>query len=234
VTGAGAGLGRAIAEAFLDRGASLVAHYRTSLEGVRSLGEHPAREGAVLSVGADLSSPPEIRRVLDAAIHRFGRIDVVVNNASTLVRTPAEDLDAAAWDAVHALNLRAPALLAAWTGTRMRSWGGGVIVNVGDLAGIEPWPAYLAHASAKAGLHHFTRCLALALAPEVRVNAVAPGLVDPPPGWTSQRVERFRHRIPRGRLPRTEEVVEAVLLLVENEALTGQILVVDGGQSLSF
>lgn len=233
VTGAGTGLGRAIAESLIHRGAAVIAHYHTSEEGARALADR-AGGGAVALVRADLASPSGVEALLAAAMNRFGRVDIVVNSASILVRTPVETLDAQTWDAILAVNLRAPALLASWAGPRMAAAGGGVIVNIGDLAGIEPWPAYLAHATSKAGLHHFTRCLALALAPSVRVNAVAPGLVDPPAGWSDQRIERFRQRIPLNRLPRVEEVVAAVMTLIENDAITGQVLVVDGGQSLSF
>ena len=234
VTGAGSGLGRAIAEALARRGARIAVHYHDSIEGARSVVEDAGGSPRALAIRADLRSPPDIMALLDQTVERFGRVDLLVNNAAVLVRTPVEELDAPAWDAIHALNLRAPALLASWAGERMRRSGGGVIVNIGDLAGIEPWPAYLAHATAKAGLHHLTRCLALALAPAVRVNAVAPGLVDPPPGWSEERIQRFRRRVPGGRLPSPAEVVHTVLALIENDAVTGQVLVVDGGQTLSF
>lgn len=232
VTGAGTGLGRVVAEVFLARGASVVAHYHTSQEGVVQLAcKAPDK---VRPVRADLARVEEIRSLVEAAHSWAGRVDILVNSAATLVRTPVDSLDPQEWDAVMAVNLRAPALLASWVGTAMRERGSGVIVNVGDVAGMEPWPAYLAHATSKAALHHFTRCLALALAPSVRVNAVAPGLVSPPPGWTQERVERFRRRISLGRLPSAQEVAGAVVWLVENDAVTGQVVVVDGGQSLSF
>lgn len=234
VTGAGRGLGRAIAEGLAAHGAGVAAHYHESAEGARGVVVAAGGEGRAVAIGADLRSPQAIRHLLDAVEQHFGRVDIVVNSAAVLIRTPVHSLDPATWDEIHAMNLRAPALLASWAGERMKSRGGGVIINIGDLAGIEPWPAYLAHAAAKAGLHHVTRCLALALAPEVRVNAVAPGLVDPPPGWSEERIERFRRRIPQGRLPGTEDVVAMVLSLIENDAVTGQVLVVDGGQTLSF
>lgn len=234
VTGAGSRLGHALAEALVARGARVAAHYHGSADGARSVVDKAGGDARAIAIRADLRVPGEIRVLLDSAVRHFGRVDIVVNNAAVLIRTPADDLRSETWDDVLALNLRAPALLSAWAGSQMRATGGGAIVNIGDLAGLEPWPAYLAHAAAKAGLHHLTRCLALALAPEVRVNAVAPGLVAPPPGWSPERIERFRRRIPRGRLPTVDEVVNGVFSLLENDALTGQILVIDGGQSLSL
>ncbi len=231
VTGAGTGLGQAIAQALLARGAALAAHVCKSEEGARRLADS-ASPGQVAIFRADLRDPSALDSLVEDAWRRFGAIDILVNNASVLVRTPVEALTAATWDEVLALNLRAPALLACSVGMRMRDRGRGVVVNIGDLAGIHPWPAYLAHASAKAGLHHLTRCLARALAPRVRVNAVAPGLVEPPPSWSPERIERFRRRIPLG-MPTPEQVGTAVLSLIENDAITGQIFVVDGGQSLS-
>jgi 3-oxoacyl-[acyl-carrier protein] reductase len=235
VTGGGSGLGRAIAEAILSRGARVAIHYFSSEHHAHDLENGALARGCKATTHqADLSSPGAIRALVRAVEQTSGPIDILINNAAILRRTPFGHLTARLWDETMNLNLRAVALLSAHVAPGMLQRRRGKIINIGDLAGIEPWPAYIAHAAAKAGVHHVTRCLALALAPSIQVNAVVPGLVDPPPGWSEQRIERYRKRILGGAMTTSEEIAAAVLSLVSNDAVTGQILVVDRGQHLSF
>ncbi len=235
VTGGGSGLGLEIVKTLLDGGVNVAIQYFTSEQNAQRVVKkaHP-RGLKAACFKADLRSSVEIKDLLSGVEESLGPVQILINNASVLQRTPFDQLDERNWDDVFALNLKAVAFLSSWSARIMVAQGKGKIINIGDLAGIEPWPAYLAHASSKAAVHHLTRCMALALAPTVQVNAIAPGLIDPPPGWSEQKIERFRKRI-RGGYPATaEDIAKTVLHLIENDALTGQIIAVDKGQSLSF
>ena len=234
VTGGGSGLGRRIAEAILSRGARVAIQYWSSEQDAQELAtEALARGREATTHRADLKSPAAIRALVRAVEATSGPIDILVNNAAILRRTPLGRLTAQLWDETLNLNLRAVALLSAHVAPGMMQRRHGKIINIGDLAGIEPWPAYIAHAAAKAGVHHLTKCLALTLAPLIQVNAVVPGLVDPPLDWSEERIKRYRKRIPGGTLATPEEIADAVLFLLSNDAVTGQLLVVDRGQHLS-
>lgn len=234
VTGGGSGLGRMIAETILSQGARVAIHYFSSESQALELATEAQAHGFQADAyQADLRSPEEIRALVQAVEQTSEAVDILINNAAILRRTPFDRLTAPLWDETVNLNLRAVALLSTLVVPGMMKRGEGKIINIGDLAGIEPWPAYIAHATAKAGVHHLTKCMALALAPTVQVNAVVPGFVDPPSGWSEQRVERYRKRIPGGVPATPEEIAAAVLSFISNDAVTGQIVAVDRGQHLS-
>lgn len=131
-----------------------------------------------------------------------------------------------------AVNLKAPFFLAQELGRRMKGRGDGVIVNIADLAGMQAWSGYAAHAISKAGLVHLTRVAARALAPEVRVVGIAPGTVLPPEGFPPGEVDRLADRTALRRIGSPEDVVDAVLYLVRASFVTGEVLVIDGGRRL--
>jgi pteridine reductase len=148
-----------------------------------------------------------------------------------MVRSPVGETTPDDWDAMFALNVRAPFFLAQRAAPALRS-ARGVIVNIADLAAYETWPAYVPHGMTKAAVVQMTRGLAHALAPDVRVNAVAPGVVLLPAGWSDADAERLRSTTPLQRLGTPEDVASAVVYLIEATFVTGEVLVVDGGRHI--
>jgi len=185
-----------------------------------------------VAVRADLARREEAGRVIAAAVEAFGRVDILVNSASVFRRTPWPDLSEAEWDEHLEVNLTAPFLLAAAAGRLMQRQGHGKIVNLADIGGVKIWADYLPYSVSKAGLIALTRGLAKALAPAVQVNAIAPGVVLLPEAATAEERTRAVRRIPLGRLGTPGEVAHTLLYLVENDFVTGQVIALDGGQSL--
>ena len=232
VTGSSSGIGRAVAERFASGGARVVVNSSRSVEE----GEMLARSlPEAVYVRADVSREEDARRLVAIALERFGRVDVVVNNAGTTRRVPFADLegvDEALWQRILGVNLMGPWYLSRAAVPALREVKG-VIVNVGSVAGIIAAGSSLPYAVSKAALHHLTRTLAQALAPDVRVNAVAPGLVDTP--WTTgwQANEAVLARTPLGRAATPEDIANAVVSLARTPFATGQVVVVDGGLTLT-
>ncbi len=230
VTGGGIRVGRAVALGLAEDGYDLVVHYRSSKAGAAGVARAAARMGRrVHTVRADLSLEADAVRLARAAEEGFGRLDLLVNSASTFVAGDLLEVTADEWDAVLAVNLRAPFLLVRETADLLRGAGGSV-VNIVDLSALQPWTSHPAHSVSKAGLLHLTRVMARRLAPEVRVNAVAPGVVLPPEHFGEEEVERARERVPLGRIGVPGDVVEAVRFLAGADYVTGEVIVVDGGE----
>jgi pteridine reductase len=230
VTGAGHRVGRAIAVGLGARGMRVVVHYRSAeAEAHETARLIEAAGGEAVLVSGDLAEPGAPERVVVAAAEHFGGLDVLVNSAGVMERTPVGSVTEAAWDAMFAVNLRAP-FFASQAAARVMGQRGGAIVNLADLAALETWPAYVPHGISKAGVVQMTRALARAMAPHVRVNAVAPGVVLLPTGWDEAAGERLRATTPLQRLGTPEDVVRAVLYLLESDFVTGEVLVVDGGR----
>ena len=232
VTGAGRRLGRALAVALGERAMRVAVHYNASAQGAGETARLVAEAGGEARVfGADLGTPDAPDRLVREVVDAFGALDVLVNSAAVMLRTPVGEVTAAQWDAMFALNLRAPFFLAQAAAPHMRSGrAGGAIVNVADLAAFETWPGYVPHGISKAGVVQMTRALARALAPAVRVNAVAPGAVLLPDDWDEGVAARLAATTPLGRLGSPADVVGAVLYLLEADYVTGECIVVDGGR----
>jgi pteridine reductase len=230
VTGAGRRVGRAIALALGARGARVAVHYHSSRAGADEAVQELGRSGAeAWAVRADLSQPTAADELVQATTQRFGALDILVNSAAIMVRTPLEEVSPAEWDAMFALNLRAPFFCTRAAARVMRTRGG-VIVNIADLAGLESWPAYIPHGISKAGVIHMTRALARTLAPTIRVNAVAPGAVLLPDGWSEADAERLASTTPLRRIGAPDDVAGAVVYLIQADYVTGEVLIVDGGR----
>jgi pteridine reductase len=233
VTGGAVRVGRAIVLGLADAGMRVVVHYHSSAgpaeEVVRII---QGMGGEATSVRADLSRVEEVERLADEAERAFGRIDVLINSASVFPPERMDEVDPALWDHTLAVNLRAPFFLTQRLGRGMRQRGEGSVVNLADLAGLQPWAAYAAHSISKAGLVHLTRVAARSLAPEVRVNAIAPGTVLPPEEMSDEEVQRLAGRVPLGHIGAPDDVVGAVLYLLRAPFVTGEVLVLDGGRSL--
>lgn len=241
VTGAGRRLGKQIALTLARRGSAVGVHYGSS----RDAAEATAGELRALGVDAEalpanLTRPEEIDRLFAAVGRRFGRLDLLVNSAASFERGPLEEITAAEWDEVLALNLRAPFLCLQRAAALMRREPGrrggapGAVVNVADLSGLLAWSRQSHHGVSKAGLVHLTRLAARDLAPDVRVNAVVPGAILPPPGMpvSDPAWRKTVDRLPLRRAGEPAEVGEAVAFLAANDFVTGATLVVDGGESL--
>ena len=233
VTGAGARLGRAIAVDLAARGCDLVLHARKSKKEAEELARGLAAAGQRAQVlTADLAQVKQTERLAREALKAFGKVDILINSAGVFWPTPLQCLDAGEFEAFTAVNLRAPYLLSAELGRRMKQGGGGVIVNLACVSAQRPWKDYVPYSISKAGVVALTLGLAKLLAPEVRVNAVAPGTVLPPEGTPAKRLKELQKRLPLKRLGRPEDIVRAVAFLIEADFITGQIVHVDGGRSI--
>ncbi|HYC50495.1 MAG TPA: SDR family oxidoreductase [Gemmatimonadaceae bacterium] len=233
VTGGGIRVGRALAIALGEQGATVAIHYSSSERGAHETRETiRAAGGTADCFRADLTvadaSPALVREV----VARFGVLDILVNSAAIMVRTPFGDVDATSWDQMFALNLRAPFLLAQAAAPHLRQVQGGCIINISDLAAFETWPGYVPHGLTKAGVVYLTRALARILAPEVRVNAIAPGTVLLPEDFDANAAEHLQQTTPLQRQGNPQDVVQAMLYLLSAEYVTGETIVVDGGRHI--
>lgn len=230
VTGAAHRVGRTIALALGARGARVAVHYHASpAPAEQTVRDIHAAGGEARAFPADLSAADEPARLVDDVAASFGALDVLVNSAAMMRRTPIGAVIPAEWDAMFALNLRAP-FFAAQAAARHMAVRGGVIVNIADLAAFETWTGYIPHGITKAGVVQMTRALAHALAPAVRVNAVAPGVVLLPEGWDPAAAKHLTDTTPLRRLGSPEDVASAVLYLIDADFVTGETIVVDGGR----
>ena len=232
VTGGAVRAGRAITLALADAGYDMVVNYHSSEAPARTLEAELVGQGReVLLAPADVSDASAVERMGRAVRERFGRLDVLVNSAATFISTSLLEIESEEWDRVMGVNLKGPHLLVREFAPLLRS-SRGTVVNVADHMGLKPWVRYAHHSVAKAGLVHLTRIQAVALAPEVRVNAVAPGLVLAPESMSEAAVEREVQSTPLQRPGTPEDVTRTVLFLVESPFITGQTIVVDGGGTL--
>lgn len=230
VTGAGRRLGRAIAEALGAQGMHVAVHYGGSEAGARETARAIERAGGTATLHqADLRDANAPARLVEAVVAALGGLDALVNSAAVMVRTPIGEVTPEAWDAMFALNLRAPFFLAQAAAPHLAQRRG-AIVNIADLAAFEHWPAYVPHGISKAGVVQMTEGLARALAPAVRVNAVAPGAVLLPDDWDEASVARLVSTTPLDRLGSPDDVTAAVLYLLTADYVTGETIVVDGGR----
>ena len=231
VTGAGRRVGQAIAVALAQAGCDVAVHYHGSAEGAQETAravEQAGRRAKLLQ--ADLSDAAAARKLPDQAAAAFKRLDVVVNSAAVMVREPVEEVTPESWDATLDLNLRAMFFVSQGAIAHLRR-AKGKIVNIADLAGLEPWPAYVTHCVSKAGVIMLTKALARALAPDIAVNAIAPGAVLLPDEWDETSRQHIEATTPLARLGSPADVVAAVkFLLAGTDYVTGTILVVDGGR----
>jgi pteridine reductase len=232
VTGAGRRVGRAIAVAIGARAIHVVVHYNESAAGADETVREIRRAGGRASVEqADLSDVAAAEHLIDRVVEAQGGLSVLVNSAAVMARTPIGEVDAGTWDRMFALNVRAPFFLAQRAAPALRR-SAGCIVNIADLAAYETWPAYVPHGITKAAVVQMTRGLAHALAPEIRVNGVAPGVALLPDNWSEEDAEHLRRTTPLQRLGTPDDVAHAVLYLMDATYVTGEVITVDGGRRI--
>lgn len=207
-------------------------HYHSSEQGARrTVAQIEGAGGESRLIQADLTSSGAAEGLVNEAAAALGGLDVLINSAAVMVRTPLDEVTEAEWDSMFALNLRAPFFAARAAARQMTGQGRkGAIVNITDLAAFESWPAFIPHGISKAGLVQATRAMAQALAPGIRVNAVAPGAVLLPEECSPDVAQRLTTTTPLGRLGSPADVVGAVLYLLEADYVTGETLIVDGGR----
>jgi pteridine reductase len=230
VTGAGHRVGRAIAVALGGRGMRVAVHYNATASGAEeTLRQVEAAGGSGHVVAADLTQADSADTLVSAVTATFGALDVLVNSAAVMVRTPFGAITAKQFDDIMALNLRAPFLLSQAAAPHLCK-ARGVIVNIADLAAFETWPGYLPHGISKSGVVHMTRALARVLAPEVRVAGIAPGTVLLPEHWDPAAAAHLRETTPLDREGSPDDVTRTVLFILDSDYLTGETIIVDGGR----
>lgn len=236
ITGGGTGLGREIALQLAKEGMSLAIGYsrsradaETTVSGIESSG------GRAIALQADLALCAEYASLVDQVNTAFGRLDLLIHNAATTRFIPFQDLDTvteAAWDEIFALNTRAAFFLSQAAAPLLRRGGGGQIITTSSIAGIAPGGSSIPYAVSKAALIHLTKCLAVALAPDIRVNSVAPGLLMTRwvAGFSEEKIEAMTHAALLDKAADLEDVAAAFVMLAKNTSMTGQTIVVDAGQ----
>jgi pteridine reductase len=231
VTGAAKRIGRAVALSLAREGADIVVHYnRSNSEADEAVAEIEALGRKSIALRADLRDVAQVQRLFQQTSKGFGRLDILVNSAANFLPARLEDTLEETWDAALDTNLKAPFFCTQAAAPMLKKFGG-VIINFADIGGILPWTGYIPHCASKAGVIMLTKCLAKALAPEVRVNAIAPGTITmsgDPSEWEAD----FIRRAPLHRAGTSEDVADAVSYLIHAKFVTGQVLVLDGGRTL--
>lgn len=238
VTGAAKRIGRSIALKLAGAGAAVAVNYRGSkadAEGV--VREIQQAGGRAVALQADVAVPKQVESLFAAMDREFNRLDILVNNAGMFSTASVEQMTEAQWDTMLAANLKSQFFCAQAAAQRMKragrgpdgSWRGR-IVNISSIGGLLAWPGFMHYCVSKAGVIMLTRCLAKALAPEITVNSVAPGTIQFPGELPD---EDYIRRAPLKKTGTGDDIAEAVLFLVQSDFITGQVLVVDGGRTLT-
>lgn len=233
VTGGAVRIGRAMALALAERGVRIAIHYGSHHD------EALETTAAILKMGvdaesfqADLRSAEAAPRLIESVAAHFGQIDILVNSAALFKPGGIFDTTEENWDAHFAVNLKSPFFLASAFARLVGKDRPGLIVNIADWRAFRPGPDYMAYTITKAGIITMTQSLALALSPNIRVNAIAPGAILPPPGRDASYLDQLAERLPLKRQGSPEEVVKGLIYLVEADFVTGEVLFIDGGEHL--
>ena len=232
VTGGAVRVGRALSIGLAEAGYDLAVHYHSSAAGAKEVASRIADLGRRAElIEGDLGDPAGVEAVAAAVRDRYGRLDLLVNSASSFEAADLLDVTAEQWDRVMAINLRGPFLLVRATAPLLKA-SRGTVINMVDVLGLEPWTRHPHHSVSKAALLHLTKILAKVMAPEVRVNAIAPGTVLPPDEVGPDFEASESALTPLGRIGSPEDVLRSVLFLAASPFITGELIVVDGGRRL--
>ena len=234
VTGGGKRIGRAIALTLGRAGADVIVNYNQSREGAQDTVQEIAMMGVrAVALRADVSRPKQVAAMFRAIEKRFGRLDLLVNNAGVFFAKTWDELEEKDFDRVLGANLKGPFFCAQAAARMMMRQGQGNIINISSLGGLQSWPSYMHYCASKAGLISLTRTLAKALAPTIRVNSVAPGTIRFPDEENNAAVRKMIRAIPLGKAGTADDIARMVLFLATNsDFITGQVFVVDGGKSI--
>jgi NAD(P)-dependent dehydrogenase (short-subunit alcohol dehydrogenase family) len=230
VTGAGKRIGRSIALRLAGEGAAIAVNYRTSRNDAEAVVREIKALGVkAVAIQADVSVRAEVAALFAAVEKEFARLDILVNNAGEFFAAKFEAITDQQWDGIMNANLKSQFLCAQAAAPIMKRQGRGRIINLASLGGLLAWPGYTHYCVSKAGVIMLTRCLAGALAPEILVNAIAPGTIqfpgEPPD-------EEYIRRVPLHRTGTGDDIAAAALYLAASDFVTGQVMVVDGGRTL--
>ena len=234
VTGAGRRIGREIALALGRSGASVIVNYNQSRAGAHAtVQEIKDGGGQATAMRANVARPAQVRRMFQSTQERFGRLDLLVNNAGIFFPVSWDKLTEKDWDRIVGVNLKGPFFCAQEAARLMTRRKSGQIINISSLGGLQAWPDYMHYCSSKAGLIMLTRCLAKALAPDIRVNTIAPGTILFPEEKRTRMIESVIRSTPLRKAGRGEDIARMVLhLACHGDFITGQIFPVDGGKSI--
>ena len=233
VTGGAVRLGKALALALAGHGVRVAIHHSSSVSAAQeTVAQIKALGSDAVAIQADLSQAALTAVIIERAVTHLGRVDILVNSAAIFEPGSLADTTEANWDRHLAINLKAPFFLsqafAAHVGRERR----GHIVNIVDWRAMRPAADHLAYTLTKAGLITLTQSLALALGPNIQVNAIAPGAILPPPGQDQDYMDRLAQTIPLRRPGSPDEVAKALLFLLDSDFVTGEVILVTGGQHL--
>jgi 3-oxoacyl-[acyl-carrier protein] reductase/pteridine reductase len=233
VTGAGKRIGRSVALRLASEGADVVVNYHSSkAEAAEVVAQITAMGRRSVAIPADVAKKAEVILMFAAVEKEFGRLDILVNNVGMFFPAKFEELTEEQWDRILDTNLKSQMLCSQAAAPMLRRSGQGRIINFASLGGLLAWPAYTHYCVSKAGVIMLTRCLARALAPEITVNAIAPGTISFPDD-APEIAEDFIRRAPLQRTGTAKDIEDAVIFLVESGFVTGQVIVVDGGRTLT-
>ena len=238
ITGAAQRIGRQVAQSLHQRGFTIVVHYRKSAEAAESLCEelNAKRADSALAMAADFSEDDSLQGFAEDVLQRFQRIDALINNASDFYPTPVGKITTQDWDRLMASNVKAPLFLAQAFADALRA-AKGCIINMADIYAERPLAEHTVYCSAKAALVMLSKSLALELAPDVRVNAIAPGAILWPEAdsdFSAQEQNNLQEKVPLKRIGSPEDIANTIAFLVcDAHYITGQVIAVDGGRTLS-
>ena len=236
ITGAAKRIGREIALSFFNKGWDIVIHYNSSKNDAQVLADemNTQRDDSAIIVQANLDNADEIIKLADQTLSKNNRIDALVNNASTFYPTPIGDFSEDDWNSLMGSNLKAPLFLMQSFSKELKK-NKGFIINITDINVDKALINHSIYLAAKSGLQTLTQALAKELAPDIRVNAIAPGVILEPPNteWTTEQKNTIINSVPLGRMGSEKDIADAAIFLSEAEYVTGQILNIDGGKSLS-
>ena len=233
VTGAAKRIGRSVALRLGSEGADVIVNYRSSrMEADEAVAQISATGRRAMAFQADVAKRADVAAMFAAIEREFGRLDILVNNAGMCFPGKFDELTEEQWDTILDSNLKSQFLCSQTAAPMLRRSGQGRIINFASLGGLLAWPAYTHYCVSKAGVIMLTRCLARALAPEITVNAVAPGTISFP-GDAPEIAEDFIRRTPLRRTGGPEDIDDAVIFLAQSPFITGQVIIVDGGRTLT-
>ena len=233
VTGGAVRLGKALALALAEQGVRLAIHYGSSAGPAEdAVAEIKAMGSDALAIQADLRVPGQTRSIVERAAAHFGQVDILVNSAAIFEPGNWDDTTEDNWDRHFAINLKSPFFLSQAFATQVGPERVGHIVNIADWRGFRPGTDHMAYTLTKAAVIAMTKSMALALAPNIQVNAIAPGLILPPPGRDQSYLKQKAEQIPAQRVGSPKEIANTLLYLLHSDFVTGDLLFVTGGEHL--
>lgn len=231
VTGGSHRVGKAITLHMAQAGANVIINYNYSVEDAENTAAEVEAYGvAAMAIHADVSDYQQVKAMVHKAQQRFGSIDILVNSSSLFKQTPIPTNDLSTWHQVTGILINGPLYCSNAIAPMMLEKGEGAIINIVDLSAWEPWAGFAAHTVGKSALLALTRQLALDLAPKIRVNAIAPGPVLPPNDYDTEKIKRTAKRTLMEKWGSPQDVAQTVQFLIESDYITGEVIVVDGGE----